>query len=77
MKEALAYLSPFLLVAAGVLAWLYQHERERRAEIEKQLSEAKYKTYIALINLFFDQTCLVLKKFAMLSHIDFGEGRVW
>ena len=53
MKEVLAYLSPFFLIATGVLAWLYQHERERRAEIEKQLSDAKYKTYIELLNIFF------------------------
>ena len=55
VKEVLAYLSPFLLVAAGVLAWLYQHERERRAEIEKQLSDKKYTTYIKLLNIFFGQ----------------------
>jgi hypothetical protein len=40
-----------LLAAVG---WLYRHERERRMEVERQLSERKYDAYIQLLNVFFD-----------------------
>lgn len=49
----LAALSPVFLAFLGGIGWLYRHERERRIEIERQLSQEKYKAYIALIDLFF------------------------
>lgn len=48
-----AALSPIFLALLAGLGWLYRHERERREEIERQLSEEKYKAYIALIETFF------------------------
>ena len=50
----LGTLTPILLALLGGVGWLYRHERERRAAIERQLSKDKYNTYIELINIFFD-----------------------
>jgi hypothetical protein len=52
--SVLAALSPILLVIIGGIGWLYRHEKERREAVERQLSEHKYKTYITLLDLFFD-----------------------
>jgi len=54
LELLLAVASPFLLALSGVLAWRYQHERERREEVERQLSEHKYKAYTFLLDIFFD-----------------------
>ena len=53
--EVLAALSPFLLLVLGGVGWLYRHERERRSAVERQLSEQKYRVYIELLNMFYDQ----------------------
>ncbi len=52
--SVLAALSPILLVILGGIGWLYRHEKERREAVERQLSEHKYKTYITLLDIFFD-----------------------
>jgi len=46
-----------VVVLSGVIAalgYLYKHEKERREEIERQLSEHKYKTYMALMNTYIE-----------------------
>ena len=45
---------PILLLILGGIGWLYRHEKERRLQIEKQLSERKYDVYIKLLTVFFD-----------------------
>lgn len=52
--EVLAALSPFMLAALAGVGWLYRHERERRSEVERQLSEHKYRAYIEVLDIFFD-----------------------
>jgi len=52
--EILAALTPVLVLLLGGVGWLYRHERERRAAVERQLSEDKYNAYIELIDIFFD-----------------------
>jgi hypothetical protein len=53
--EVLAALSPFLLLVLGGVGWLYRHEHERRTAVERQLSEHKYRVYIELLNIFYEQ----------------------
>lgn len=45
---------PILLLILGGIGWLYRHEKERRHQIEKQLSDRKYDVYIKLLTIFFD-----------------------
>ncbi|MBU1010103.1 MAG: hypothetical protein KKD74_08220 [Bacteroidetes bacterium] len=45
---------PILLLILGGLGWLYRHEKERRLQIEKQLSDRKYNVYIDLLTVFFN-----------------------
>lgn len=45
---------PILLLVLGGIGWLYRHEKERRLQIEKQLSDRKYDVYIKLLTVFFD-----------------------
>ncbi|MDP3451508.1 MAG: hypothetical protein Q8R90_01010 [Bacteroidales bacterium] len=45
---------PMLLLILGGIGWLYRHEKERRHQIEKQLSDRKYDVYIKLLTVFFD-----------------------
>jgi len=45
---------PVLLLILGGIGWLYRHEKERRLQIEKQLSDRKYEVYIKLLTVFFD-----------------------
>src|SRR5690606_13461508 len=45
---------PLLLVLLGGVGWLYRHEKEKRLEIEKQLSEKKYDVYVRLLTVFFN-----------------------
>lgn len=45
---------PILLLILGGIGWLYRHEKERRLQIEKQLSDRKYEVYIKLLTVFFD-----------------------
>ncbi|HEY9084113.1 MAG TPA: hypothetical protein VIN73_12335 [Vicingaceae bacterium] len=45
---------PILLLILGGIGWLYKHEKERRLQIEKQLSDRKYDVYIKLLTIFFD-----------------------
>lgn len=45
---------PVLLLILGGIGWLYRHEKERRHQIEKQLSDKKYEVYIKLLTVFFD-----------------------
>lgn len=51
----LAALSPILLAVLGAVGWSYRHERERRENAERQVSEHKYRAYIALLEIFFDE----------------------
>ncbi len=46
-------LIPILVVILAGIGWLYRHEKEKRLQIEKQLSESKYKVYIQLLTVFF------------------------
>ena len=50
-ENVLAILLGALLAAIGAL---WRHERQRRVDVERQLSERKYGAYIALLNVFFD-----------------------
>ncbi len=43
-----------LLLILGGIGWLYKHEKEKRLQVEKQLSERKYDVYIRLLTVFFD-----------------------
>jgi len=52
--SVLAVLSPVLVFVLAGVGWLYRHERERREAAERQVSEHKYKAYIALLDIFFD-----------------------
>lgn len=45
---------PILLLILGGIGWLYKHEKEKRLQVEKQLSERKYDVYIRLLTVFFD-----------------------
>lgn len=45
---------PILLLILGGIGWLYRHEKERRLQIEKQLSDRKYNVYIDLLTVFFN-----------------------
>lgn len=45
---------PILLVLLGGVGWLYRHEKEKRLEIEKQLSVKKYDVYVRLLTVFFN-----------------------
>jgi predicted DNA-binding ribbon-helix-helix protein len=45
---------PLLVLILGGIGWLYRHEKERRLQIEKQLSDKKYDVYIKLLTVFFD-----------------------
>lgn len=50
----LTALTPALVVLLGGVGWLYKHERERRTAAEHQVSELKYRAYVALLTIFFD-----------------------
>lgn len=43
-----------LLLLLGGIGWLYKHEKEKRLEIEKKLSEKKYAVYSNLTDIFFE-----------------------
>jgi len=45
---------PLILILLGGLGWLFKHEREKRLQIEKQLSDKKYSVYKLFIDLYFD-----------------------
>jgi len=45
---------PILLVLLGGIGWLYKHEKEKRLEVEKQLSVKKYDVYVRLLTVFFN-----------------------
>lgn len=53
---------PILLLVLGGIGWLYRHEKERRLQIEKQLSDKKYNVYTNLLTVFFDILKQVKKK---------------
>lgn len=46
--------TPYLILLLTGLGVLYRFEVEKRREVESQVSEKKYKAYLALIDLFFD-----------------------
>jgi len=46
--------TPILVALLGGVGWLYRHEKERREEVERQLSDQKYGAYVELIDIFFD-----------------------
>lgn len=56
-KSALAYLTPFLLAALAGLGTLYNHERNKRHQIEQKLNDNKAKIYASFVEdysaLFF------------------------
>ncbi|MFV0408381.1 MAG: hypothetical protein ACK5LJ_01375 [Paracoccus sp. (in: a-proteobacteria)] len=47
-------LVPILVIILAGIGWLYRQEKEKRLQIEKQLSESKYNVYIKLLTVFFD-----------------------
>lgn len=54
LKTLSVIISPFLLLLSAGLGWLYRSEKEHRRAVERQLSKSKYKTYITILNIFFD-----------------------
>jgi hypothetical protein len=50
----LAAVSPLLIVLLGGVGYLYRHERERREDAEKQVSERKHQAYLSVLNIYFD-----------------------
>ena len=52
--EIIQIFLPVLLFLLGGFGWLYKHEKEKRVEIEKQLSVRKYDVYVRLLTVFFD-----------------------
>src|SRR6266699_7231584 len=51
--------SVIVVLLSGIIAalgYLYRHERERREEVERQLSEHKYKAYMALMAAYLEVT---------------------
>jgi predicted DNA-binding ribbon-helix-helix protein len=55
LLDILRVLTPILVFLLGGVGWLYKHEREKRLAAEQQVSERKYKAYVALLDIFFDQ----------------------
>lgn len=53
MDKYLNILIPLILALFAGIGWLYRHEKERRLQVERQLSEKKYQAYIKFINLYF------------------------
>lgn len=53
MESFLVITTPIILTLLAGVGWLYKHEKEKRVQIEKQLSEKKYQVYIKFINLYF------------------------
>ena len=53
MEKYLNIVIPILLALFAGIGWLYKHEKEKRLQIERQLSEKKYQVYIKFINLYF------------------------
>ena len=51
--EWLQVLTPILVLALAGLGYLYKAEREKREAVERQLSDKKYETYVALMGVFF------------------------
>lgn len=52
---------PVLVVLLTFFIWMYQHEKQKRTNIEKNLSEKKYEVYMELITLFFEAILNVKK----------------
>lgn len=46
-------LLPILLTLFAGIGWLYKHEKEKRLQIERQLSEKKYQVYTKFFDLYF------------------------
>lgn len=53
MEKYLNYIIPILLTMFAGIGWLYKHEKEKRLQIERQLSEKKYQVYTKFIDLYF------------------------
>jgi hypothetical protein len=49
-----AALLPLVILALGGVGWLYRHERERRENVEQQVSERKHQAYLSVLNIYFD-----------------------
>jgi hypothetical protein len=49
-----AALSPLVVLALAGVGWLYRHERERRENVELQVSERKHQAYLSVLNIYFD-----------------------
>ncbi|MCF6295803.1 MAG: hypothetical protein L3J25_08950 [Flavobacteriaceae bacterium] len=54
MEKYLPIIIPIVLAIFAGLGWLYKHEKEKRVQVEKQLSEKKYNVYYKFISIFFD-----------------------
>ena len=55
MTLTTAVISCLVVIVSGLIAglgYLYKSEKERRKEIERQLSEHKYEVYMAVMDLF-------------------------
>ena len=46
-------LLPIILTLFAGVGWLYKHEKEKRLQVERQLSEKKYHVYTKFIDLYF------------------------
>ena len=44
---------PIILALFAGIGWLYKHEKEKRVQVETQLSEKKYLVYTKFFNLYF------------------------
>ena len=47
------YIVPILLLALGGLGWMIRQEFEKRRQIEEQLSQEKFQTYMIFVNAIF------------------------
>lgn len=51
-EQVLSLSVPILLAFLAGVGWMYRHEREKRDEIERKLSDTKFKVYNDLIDIF-------------------------
>lgn len=54
MKIDTAIWTVLITALLGAIGWLFRAEKEKRAAIENQLSEKKYKVYQSVIGLFIE-----------------------
>lgn len=52
--QLIQLVTPILILFLGGFGWLYKHEKQKRVEVEKQLSDKKYNVYNNLTTVFFE-----------------------